>query len=139
MDEKEKGLYDVNFAEASKITIEYMTQKMKNGDELDENKAVAVALAGSDALAKLLVYAVVNPWLKCKYPVPCFMIFPAAFKIAEKAWEKLMEQGAPDGFLQDAIPAIEQIVKWSEEEGLLFNADEIGREIEKMRGAKNEE
>ena len=138
MDEK-RSAYGVDFAEASKTTLEYISEKMRNGTELDENRAVAVMLAGADALARVLVKAICDPWFESKYPVPCFMLFPAAFRIAEKAWEKLMEQGAPEGFLKDAIPAVEQIVQWSEEEGLLFKADEIKKKVDEMRGAKNGE
>ena len=139
MDEKEKNPFGVNFAEASKVTLEYIYEKMKDGDELNEERAVAVTLAGADALAKVLVRAIADPWFECKYPSPCFMIFPAAFKIAEKAWEKLMEHGAQEGFLKDAIPAVEQIVNYSEEEGFLHKVDEIKKKADEMRGAKNGE
>ena len=139
MDEEKRSAYGVDFAEASKITLEYVNEKMRNGTELDERRAVSLMLTGADALARVLVRTICDPLFEHKYPVPCYMLFPAAFKIAEKAWEKLMEQGAPEGFLEDAIPAVAQIVQWSEEEGLLFRADEIKRKVEEMRGAKNGE
>lgn len=139
MDEKEKNPYNVNFAEASKLTIEHMEMLLSDGNEENETKCVKVAVAGADALAKVLFKVVADLWFMGNHRIPCFMIFPAAFQIAEKTWEKLMEQDAPAGFLEDALPAIEQIVKWSEEEGLLHSAEKIGMEIKEKRGAKNGE
>ena len=113
----------ITYDEAAKVTLEHLAENVKN-----DEKIVGLTIAGADAIGGLLAKTFLDLCAKNPdIPIPCFMVFPAAFRIAEEAFYEFARNHAVEGFAEDTKGAVEDIVNASRKQLFLKKLAEADR------------